>query len=230
MGPKKALSPRVIAAYIPGLNHPMTLEDVRRTSEKQLHLRLSCGRHITLKSSYAVHRNPKALECDRCDPSNKGRFTDGASQHEKAAWQAMRHVPYEWYVEVRALRGMYGAADIWVPLGATLSTYLSLVIMIDGEAHFNDVDAASGTSIEAQQQRDQDFNDRCWVLNYRLLRLHYKDRASFQQLIQTALRRCIEEPYIRFWMFSSSFTKQGKAEPFGPRHVDTPGLQNHTRK
>lgn len=150
----------------------------------------------------------------------------------------MQHVQHEWLVEIRILKGMYGAADIWVPFKGSAASIvpgqprvpIRLVIMVDGEAHFLANHAAPDTSLEKQQRIDQDFNNRCWQLNLRLLRLHYSDTKFYSQLINTAIRRCLAAPGIRFQMFSVSIKQNGKQAAFGPRPVDMAGCRNHKRK
>lgn len=151
----------------------------------------------------------------------------------------MQQVEHEWLVEIRILQGMYGAADIWVPFEGSIAsvqagqlrTPIRLVIMVDGETHFSADHAAPRVSLEEQQRIDKDFNDRCWLLNLRLLRLHHKDTKQYSKLIHRAIERCLAGPTTRFQMFSASFGgAQGKQASFGPPHVDTAGCKNHKRK
>ena len=152
----------------------------------------------------------------------------------------MQNVEHEWLVEIRVLKGMYGAADIWVPFKGSEAVAaatgqarvpIRLVIMVDGEAHFLADHAAPDVSLQQQQRIDSDFNERCWVLNLRLLRLHFKDTRHYSQLIHKALERCLTAPEIRFQMLSASFAGMpSKQAAFGPRQLDIAGCKNHKRK
>lgn len=191
------------------MNAPAVIEDVTKHGETQYYWQMYCGNHVTLKTSQAVHRNLAALECERCTANSSGRFSDGASEYEKDAWKAMQLVEHEWLVEIRILKGRYSSADIWIPFtGRTNSqqqrTPVRLIIMVDGETHF-ERDHEGRVTLEEQQAIDKRFNDQCWMRNLRLLRLHYDDTRAYSQLIQNALQKCLSAPNTRFRMFSASF-------------------------
>lgn len=211
------------------MNAPAVIEDVTNHSESQYYWQMCCGNHVTIKTCQAIHRRPAALECERCTATSNGRFSDGASEYEKEAYKAMQQVEHEWLVEIRILRGRYSSADIWVPFTGQAAaaaadqqrTAINLVIMVDGETHFEDGHQGY-TTLEQQQAIDGRFNDRCWELNLRLLRLHYDDTKKYKQLIQTALQRCLEAPTTKFWMFSASCPghMQEKHAPFSTGRVN----------
>ena len=207
-----------------------------------------CGIHATFKTSQAVHskKGPR-LKCVRCSLLCMGKISKGTSAFEIYAWRLVdSNEDMVACAEVKILRGYYGPADIFIPFSKDGKHRIDLVIQIDGQHHFEQhrqIAARSKKQSEQQHQQDQsnslqdvqradaDFDDRCWQLNLRLLRLHYKDSAAYAQLIQQAWQRCLTSPEIRFRMYSASYTsKPARSEPFGTPPHDEAGKMNHKRK
>lgn len=93
-------------------------------------------------------------------------------------------------VEVKILRGTFGAADIYIP-------QLDLIIQLDGEEH----DKAE------RMARDAAFNAECVRQGRRLLRLHYNDVLWFHLYIGTALTRCFN--------YKGAFVTHSLSHPLG---------------
>lgn len=133
--------------------------------------------------------------------------------------------------EVKVLRGFHGAADIYLAFTRDGQHYLDIVIQVDGQGHFDDRRAIGNVSVQQQQQIDAEFDARCWSLNKRLLRLHWRDGKQYAALISNAVQRSMDQPLMRFSMYSSSYkSKQDRTAPFGELPMDEPGRMNHKRK
>lgn len=88
--------------------------------------------------------------------------------------------------------------------GSSIDIYfaaLKLCIMIDGEGHFRDHRAST---VDQQQSIDHRFNKNALKKGARVLRLHYKDKGIYRQIISVAVHRCCKGTFGRI-DFSKSY-------------------------
>lgn len=219
--------------WISDWNRGFSKKDLRVAGETQQWFWLRCRKHVTFKTSQSVHskKGPR-LRCIRCEDLDMGKISKGTSACEMYAWQYVEgRDDIVACFEIKILRGMYGPADMYLAFTKDGKHYLDLVIQVDGQGHFEDNHAIGNVSVQQQQQIDADFDRRCWALNKRLLRLHWRDTEQYGALISTAVQRSKDQPLIRFSMYSRSYTKQqDKAGAFGELPMDEPGHMNHKRK
>lgn len=219
--------------WIEGWNRGFKKGDLRVAGQTQQWFWLKCRKHVTFKTSQAVHskRGPR-LTCIRCEGLKMGKISKGTSAYEMHAW---RYVEGRQDVvacfEVKILRGLYGPADMYLAFTKDGQHHLDLVIQVDGQGHFDDNHAIGNVAVQQQQQIDADFDSRCWALNKRLLRLHWRDSDQYAALISKAVQRSKVQPCMRFSMYSSSYKhKQDQTAPFGELPFDEPGRMNHKRR
>ena len=156
------------------------IDNVHEHSEAKSKWLLRCGRHYTLKSSHAVHKNAvEALNCKRC-----GQSRIAASSHERHAYACVAAVYMgEWMTEIRVLKGTYGAVDMYLPA-------VHLAIMVDGRQHFpgNKGSTFREQDVTVQVQRDDRFNTAAVQQHLRVLRLHYDNEQSWHTQIACAVQ------------------------------------------
>lgn len=242
------ISEEATQAWIEPWNPRYRITDLRVAGETQQWWWCSCRIHATLKTSQAVHRKKgPRLSCVRCSQLDMGKICKGTSKFELSAWQIVdQHQDMIACAEIKRLRGYYGAADIYIPFSKDGRCRADLIIQVDGQHHFEpkhqiiprrskEQQTAHWQKqleeYEEQQRIDADFDQRCWELNVRLLRLHYKDTAAYSHLIKAAWQRCLASPNIRFQMFSVSYqNRPAKSAIFGEAPYDEEGKMNHKRK
>lgn len=126
------------------------------------------------------------------------------SSYEAHAWQIFREQCFRLFlVEIKLLGREHGAADIWWPGPAALLAPLGLVIMIDGEGH--STKPHHGKPIAKQQAVDRKFDHACLDHGFQLLRLDYRGKLDWPELMQHAVMDCTAYPHQPFAMYSASY-------------------------
>lgn len=105
--------------------------------------------------------------------------------------------------EIKVLGQPFGAVDMWWPFDASTGASLLLAIMIDGEGH--STRPHHGRSIARQQSLDRAFDAECTRSGRNVLRLDYRDKADWPDLMHDALAACKESDAQPFAMYSQSY-------------------------
>lgn len=186
--------------------------EVGRCSEIQfffftyLGLRL-CG-HVTYKTPKIIkdkdnERKMSGLECRQCVHAAGGTLLKAVSSYEATTWQAVKGCfSGHMLVETSVLGGNWPIADIWLPWFENSQQRLDLIIMVDGETHF---DKPRKVTKLKQMRIDHAFNHECWNQEHKLLRLHCKDQDDWEQQIMRALARAQAQPANKFRQFSANY-------------------------
>ena len=202
------------AAWQQRLNHGVAAKDVGRCSEDQAFFELPCG-HLAYKTPKTISDKEKqepgvpdaGLRCRQCDFHAGRELANPPSVYEIEAW-ALVDFCFDGPIllETSVLGHNWGLTDVWLPYW-DVGALLDLIIMIDGEGHFNK--QTFSTSPHQQQDIDRRFNAKCWEQEHKLLRLHFGDRPSWMHLLTLALRMCEMEPLHKFQLFSQSYEGRG---------------------
>lgn len=182
--------------------------------QPQLYWQLHCGNiehHMTMqtKSVYQSWRKSKAdlpypacLHCNRCEPPLP--HSRGPSELEKHLRGVLAGMGIEFEVEVKALRGRYGACDAWLPQHG-------LGILADGP-HHTQVDIHGKSRLD-QAVTDMIFNMAVLASPHKqvhgLVRLHHADTHSWADCIAAARDECAHPcKQGKFVMFSPAFQQE----------------------
>ena len=92
---------------------------------------------------------------------------------KRTAYTVVAMLDVEWIIEAKVLRENFGAVDIWIPK-------YCLLIMVDGEGHFNKMYNLPSL---AQEQRDDRFHAEACRLGFHVLRLHHVDQFDFKSVV-----------------------------------------------
>lgn len=188
---KDAAYPAVRLFWHPTLNKGINLYSIGRSEERQCFFYRHCDRHLAFQSPKSLLDNGRnSLDCRVCG-IHTSEDPRRVSDHEKEAYAALAliGVPDEdWVVETRVLQKNFSSVDIWI------RTH-NLLVMVDGEGHFNEYNDAS---LLKQKQIDDRFNCEALKQGFNVLRLHYRDRPDFAHQIRLCMNRSSRatEPFL----------------------------------
>lgn len=196
-------------AWLICYNGRVLVWEVGKCSEIQYFFLLECGYHIIYRTPKDITGKEEAevfsgLHCRQCRHSAGLMLRKPVSSHEELAWLITRSCflgPI--LVEVKILGKRYGAADIWLPW-STNGQRFDLIIMIDGEMHYED----GQQGVEQQKDVDMAFNNMCWQQEHRLLRLYSDEKAIWRECIVAALQMCRSYPEMKFQHFSTRYAER----------------------
>jgi hypothetical protein len=125
----------------PTLNTDITIHTVGRAEEIQCFFYRRCLSHLAFQSPKSILDNNRiSLHCRICGLYAQPLEARNPSQYESAAYLAVKSLGLaadQVLVEIRILKGNFGAVDIWL-------RDAQLLVMVDGESYF--VDAYTVTS------------------------------------------------------------------------------------
>lgn len=181
---QNSLAGRAEVYWHPTLNTDVALHTVGRAEETQCFLYRRCLCHLAYQSPKSIlDNNRNSLDCRICGLYAEPLKARKPSQYEYAAYSAVKSLGLaadQLLVEIRVLKGNFGAVDIWL-------RDAQLLIMVDGESHFDD---AHTVTSHDQRAIDGRFNSAAIDQKYDVLRLHYKDAYRFASIIRHALEDC----------------------------------------
>lgn len=118
-----------------------------------------------------------------------------------AAYDSIKsHCKALWLVEVKVLKGRFGAVDIYVPA-------LKPAIKIDGEQHL--LSDIHSNSFEQQIELDDRFNQAAMQQNISVLRLQWEDSSRYSNFITKALQQQQSQPE-KVDLFTSLYMERGE--------------------
>ena len=175
-----------------------------RDSKQQAYFNLDCGQCTTkIQIKTACKKWETCFEC--IVHGNKGR---GLSAPQLAAMREVQQLPEVGSItleQYRVLSIQQHAIDMVLEQHCIL-------LEVDGKQHEQDASAYSEAA-GAQFERDRQLDLGVLRSGGRLVRLNYKDEASWAKHVQAAIRRVQQQPNCSFMYYSTSYPDSWRVKP-----------------